>query len=73
LHISNSDFLILAGIFSAIGGIGVYEGYALNPALYSQPAIIFGGVGYFAYKTFYADRKKTTGDSLAEAKGSHSE
>ena len=52
MHISNSDFWILAGIFSAIGGIGIYEGSELSPVFYSQPAIIFGGLGYFAVQQF---------------------
>jgi len=52
MHISNSDFWILAGIFSAVGGIGIYEGSELSPVFYSQPAIIFGGLGYFAVQQF---------------------
>jgi hypothetical protein len=69
MKVSNSDFWILAAIFSTIGGIGVYEGNELHPAFYTQPAIIFGSMGYFAYKTFYADRKQTkneTADSSPE-------
>ena len=57
MHISNSDFWILPGILSAIGGIGIYEGSELSPVFYSQPAIIFGGLGYFAFKAFYSGRK----------------
>ena len=48
MKVANSDFWILATIFSTIGGIGIYEGYELSPMFYSQPAIIFGGLGYFA-------------------------
>lgn len=57
MHISNSDFWILAGILSAIGSVGIYEGSAVHPAFYAQSAIIFGGLGYLAFKAFYLDRK----------------
>jgi hypothetical protein len=55
LTLRDSDFWILAAIFSTIGAVGVYEGNELHPAFYAQPAIIFGSVGYFAFKTFYSD------------------
>ena len=51
----NSDFWILAAIVSAVGVVGVYEGNELHAAFYSQPAILFSGLGYFAYKAFYFD------------------
>lgn len=57
MHIANSDFWTLAGILSTIGGIGIYEGYELSPLFHSQTAIIFGGLGYLAFKTFYVDRE----------------
>jgi hypothetical protein len=57
MQISNSDFWILAGILSTIGGIGIHEGNELHPVFYTQPAIIFGTLGYFGYKTFYLDRR----------------
>jgi len=57
MKVTNSDFWILAGILSTIGGVGVWEGYELNPAFYSQSAILFGGIGYFGYKTFHPVRK----------------
>jgi hypothetical protein len=40
MKIFNSDFWVLAGILSIVSGIGIYEGYELNPAFYSQPAIL---------------------------------
>ena len=58
MQISNSDFWILAGILSTIGGLGIYEGYEISPALYAQPAILFGGLGFFAFKAFYLDSRK---------------
>jgi len=48
LKVANSEFWILAGILSSIGSIGIYEGMELHPLFYTQPAIIFGGLGYFA-------------------------
>lgn len=68
MNVSNSDFWILAGIFSAIGGIGIYEGYELSPIFYSQTAIIFGGLGYLAFKAFYIDRetKQESGSSVVQ-------
>jgi hypothetical protein len=57
LALKDSDFWILAAIFSTIGAVGVYEGNELHPSFYAQPAIIFGSIGYFAYKTFYSDCK----------------
>jgi hypothetical protein len=54
---SNSDFWLLAGIVFTIGGIGIWEGNELHPAFYSQPAILFGGLGYLAYKAFHVDKK----------------
>jgi len=56
--ISNSDFWVLAGILSTIGGIGIYEGNEIHPAFYSQSAIIFGTIGYCGYKLFYAEVKQ---------------
>lgn len=53
LHISNSDFWIMAFILSSIGGVGIYEGMELHPVFYVQPTIILGGLGYFAFKAFY--------------------
>ena len=67
MHVSNSDFWVLAGILSAIGGLGVYEGYEVHPVFYSQSVLIFGFVGYFGYKTFHADlREKPSPLSLSE-------
>ena len=57
MRISNSDFWLLATLVSAIAALGVYEGCLLHPLFYSQPVIIFGGLGYFAYKAFYFDVK----------------
>jgi hypothetical protein len=56
LKIPNSDFFILAAILSAIGGIGVWEGYEVHPAFYSQSGVIFGAIGYFAYRVFWLER-----------------
>jgi hypothetical protein len=67
LHISNSDFWILAGIFSAIGGVGIYEGNELHPMFYSRPVIIFGGLGYLAYVLFYLDRKTEDNETSLRA------
>jgi hypothetical protein len=55
---SNSDFWLLTGMLLTLGGIGIWEGNELHPTFYSQSALIFGGVGYFAFKTFYADKKQ---------------
>jgi len=71
LHISNSDFWILAGILSAIGSIGIYEGSAVHPVFYAQPAIIFGGLGYFAFKAFYLDRKLDGNETVLAAPSEH--
>ena len=49
---------IIAVILSTVGGIGTYEGYELSPAFYSQSAILYGGLGYFAYKAFDSNRSK---------------
>ena len=54
---ANSDFWVLAGILATVGSLGVYEGSELHPAFYSQSSILFGGLGYFAYKALYLDRK----------------
>ena len=54
---ANSDFWVLAGILATVGALGVYEGSELHPVFYSQSSILFGGLGYFAYKTFYLNRK----------------
>jgi len=56
MKIANSDFWILAGILSTMGGIGVWEGSEIHPAFYSQPAIIFGALGYLAFRAFHVDR-----------------
>jgi len=56
MKIVNSDFWILAGILLTMGGIGVWEGSEIHPIFYSQSAIIFGGLGYFAFRTFTVDR-----------------
>jgi len=58
MSIPNSDLWILAGVISAIGGIGIWEGYELHPAFYAHPAILFGGLGYMAYKAIYLDRRQ---------------
>lgn len=58
MQVSNSDFWILAGILSTIGGIGIYEGNELHPAFYLQPGIIFGTISYFGYQVFYLDRRQ---------------
>jgi len=57
VKVSNSDFWILAGIFSVIGTLGVHEGNELHPAFYSQTVILFGGLGYLAYKALYLDHR----------------
>jgi hypothetical protein len=54
---ANSDFWVLAGILTTVGALGVYEGSELHPVFYSQSSILFGGLVYFAYKTFYLNRK----------------
>jgi hypothetical protein len=54
---ANSDFWVLAGILATVGALGVYEGSELHPVFYSQSSILFGGLGYFAYKALYLDRK----------------
>jgi hypothetical protein len=72
MKISNSDFWILAAIFSTIGGIGVWEGNELHPAFYAQPAIIFGSLSYFAHKTFLLDRKPEAPSLPSSAEHSHS-
>jgi len=56
--VSNFDFWILAGILSTIGGIGIYEGNELHPVFYSQPAILFGTIGYFGFKIFYIEARQ---------------
>lgn len=56
LKIPNSDFLIVATMLSAFGGLGVWEGYEVHPIFYSQSAVLFGGVGYFAYRIFWLER-----------------
>lgn len=58
MYFSKSDFLMFAGILSAIGGLGIYEGYEVHPVFYSQSVLLFGTVGYAGYKVFYADRKE---------------
>lgn len=58
MRVANSDFLILAGILSSFGGLGIYEGYELHPVLYSQPIILFGATAYYGYTTFYRDKKE---------------
>ena len=72
MNISNSDFWVLSAILSMIGGIGVWEGNELHPAFYAQPAIIFGSLGYFAYKTFFLDRKPEAPTLPFSAEHSHS-
>jgi len=57
MKIRNSDFWILATIVSVIAGLGVYQGNELHPAFYSQPVILFGGLGFLAYRGFYLDKK----------------
>ncbi|MGI0023561.1 MAG: hypothetical protein ACREA4_00275 [Nitrososphaera sp.] len=56
MKIPNSDFLIVTAMLSAFGGLGIWEGYAVNPIFYSQSAVLFGGVGYFAYRIFWLER-----------------
>jgi hypothetical protein len=58
MYLSRPDFMILAGILSAIGGLGLYEGYEVHPIFYSQSALLFGSVGYAGYKVFFADNKE---------------
>jgi len=58
MNICHSDLWILAGIIAAIGGIGIWEGYELHPAFYAHPAILFGGLGYMAYKVILDRRKQ---------------
>jgi hypothetical protein len=64
VKISNSDFLILAGILSSIGGIGIYEGHEIHPAMYAHPAIIFGGLGYIGFQTFYLEKRREPSQSV---------
>ena len=66
MKMSNFDFWILAAIVSTIAGIGIFECTQLHPVFYSQPIIIFGALGYFAYKGFYLDLK-------CESKNEHAE
>ena len=58
VYLSNRDFVIMAGILSAIGGLGIYEGYEVHPVFYSQSVLLFGTAGYAGYKVFYADNKE---------------
>jgi hypothetical protein len=63
VKVSNSEFLVLAAILLPIGGIGIYEGNLMHPVFYTQPVIIFGGLGCFAYQSFYMDRKQASSAS----------
>src|SRR5215510_1329738 len=58
MKVSNFDFWMLAGMFSLVGGLGIWEGTELHPVFYSQSGIIFGSIGYLAHKVFYLDRRK---------------
>jgi hypothetical protein len=49
----NSDYVILIAIVGVFSGIAIYEGYAINPAFYSQAVIIWIMFGYF----LLADRR----------------
>ena len=72
MSLSRPDFLILAGILSAIGGLGLYEGYEVHPVFYSQSALLFGSIGYAGYKVFLADNKEKLTTSIS-SKESRSE
>lgn len=72
VYLSNHDFMLLAGVLSAIGGIGIYEGYEVHPVFYSQSVLLFGTVAYAGYKVFYADKREKSVRSI-NSEGSHSE
>ncbi len=72
MYVSKVDFLVFAGMFSAIGGIGIYEGYEVHPIAYSQSILLFGAVGYAGYKVFYADKRQKSAQPF-NSEDSHSE
>lgn len=59
MFISNRDFMMMAGILSAIGGLGIYEGYEVHPVFYSQSVLLFGTGAYAGYKVFFADKRES--------------
>ena len=59
MRASISDFWILAGILSSLGGLGIYEGYEVHSVFYSQSSVLFGAAGLAGYKVFYSDKKAT--------------
>ena len=63
MFMSNRDFMMMAGILSAIGGLGIYEGYEVHPVFYSQSVLLFGTAAYAGYKVFYADKRESTPSS----------
>ena len=65
MKVGNSDFWILAAIFSTVGSIGIFEGNEINPVFCSQLAIIFDGLGYFAYKVFYLDHRNRENETVS--------
>ena len=58
--LSKTDFLILAGILSGIGSLGIYEDYTVHPVFYSQAALLFVATCVAGHKVFIADRKTMT-------------
>ena len=59
MRASISDFWILAGMLSSLGGLGIYEGYEVHSVFYSQSAVLFGAAGLAGYKVFHSDKKAT--------------
>lgn len=59
MYLSNRDFIMIAGILSAIGGVGIYEGYEVHPVFYSQSVLLFGTAAYVGYKLFQADKRES--------------
>ena len=63
------DFLVLVGVLSTFGGLGIYEGYVIHPAFYVHSAVIFVALGVAGYKLLYADKKQgPVPDSHLDAK-----
>lgn len=58
MFMSSRDFMMMAGILSAIGGLGIYEGYEVHPVFYSQSVLLLGTAAYAGYKAFFADKRE---------------
>jgi hypothetical protein len=57
LNIPNSDFWIVTAILSACGGLGIWEAYEAHPIFYTQSGILFGAIGFLAYRVFWLERR----------------